>query len=904
MGLAGRTLQRTRADANRVFVALSVAGLIGVAACTGSDSTTSESVSEATTVPAVSPPVSAVLDPASSPPSSTPNVISSSPEKQALVDSLPLDADCSGVAPDELPTPASDEEVLTVMRVDAGCLRYESTVVPSAEFDARAAEARSRVDVVAADRPTVVDVLSAEEAPRGIDAPIPEQQWWLEDLGIADLDNDVRPNTAVPKVRVAVIDNGIASHRDLDGVVIEHRSLLEPGRDGSIDSHGTRVAGIIGARADNHEFGRGVATYVELLDVPEAASLAQLITWSVDHGARVINMSVLERGLDGVALRAPNDLTQWAIYSARSHALLVAAAGNCGTAPSASKCRGETNAVLYPAAYEGVLGVGAYGSDPDAPGDLHSRVAAFSTRNWTVDISAPGDDISSTAFTAPPAAPTVSPDNGTSFAAPMVSAAAAVLFAHRPDAPPDQVEAALLATARPAGGTRTDEYGHGRLDPVAAAGELDRIAAAPPLTLAALQNARVPSLCEFPPGLLVQGALRSIAPSDGGVGMDDRIPLAVGDVNGDGLPDAAAVVGCTHGGVSWPEQIVIYTTGNLLVGSVDLGSLTEGAARATVESMTYVDGRFDVAWWTNQAGDLDCCPTRYVGASISIVNAAVTVSPVIDLPPPQQQPVTLTTCEGVDLTPVADFGAFVGISQSTCAAPWALVAFTEADPSVSVALVRYDDTGHSELVEVWGDLQLGDNPTYTPATIAAQGVPLEIATAMYTQLGGPSAGNQSGVSCTSAAFAADTGVSTETANCADGWGVGVPTDCGDQCEHFEVFQQQDGRWIAKGGFASFCPDALATSGMPIEVANELTPAVLCQPAGSNGSTELLQFGDDGPAVVSLQQALVAAGYAEVAVDGTFGRGTQNAVRAYQAQAGLEPDGIAGPATLRALGLIP
>ena len=48
MGTPGRTLQRARTA--RVFVSMSAAGLIGVAACSGSDSTTSESAADATTV--------------------------------------------------------------------------------------------------------------------------------------------------------------------------------------------------------------------------------------------------------------------------------------------------------------------------------------------------------------------------------------------------------------------------------------------------------------------------------------------------------------------------------------------------------------------------------------------------------------------------------------------------------------------------------------------------------------------------------------------------------------------------------------------------------------------------------------------------------------------------------------
>lgn len=56
----------------------------------------------------------------------------------------------------------------------------------------------------------------------------------------------------------------------------------------------------------------------------------------------------------------------------------------------------------------------------------------------------------------------------------------------------------------------------------------------------------------------------------------------------------------------------------------------------------------------------------------------------------------------------------------------------------------------------------------------------------------------------------------------------------------------------------------------------------------------------GEDVLALQQRLTAAGYAPGRADGVFGTATDGAVRAFQADHGLAADGIAGPATLRAL----
>ncbi|MDO4741630.1 MAG: peptidoglycan-binding domain-containing protein [Eubacteriales bacterium] len=62
----------------------------------------------------------------------------------------------------------------------------------------------------------------------------------------------------------------------------------------------------------------------------------------------------------------------------------------------------------------------------------------------------------------------------------------------------------------------------------------------------------------------------------------------------------------------------------------------------------------------------------------------------------------------------------------------------------------------------------------------------------------------------------------------------------------------------------------------------------------------LRKGDEGPEVVTLQQALAELGYLNGAADGNFGTGTQTAVKNFQKDNGLDADGIAGRMTLEAL----
>lgn len=62
----------------------------------------------------------------------------------------------------------------------------------------------------------------------------------------------------------------------------------------------------------------------------------------------------------------------------------------------------------------------------------------------------------------------------------------------------------------------------------------------------------------------------------------------------------------------------------------------------------------------------------------------------------------------------------------------------------------------------------------------------------------------------------------------------------------------------------------------------------------------LRLGDEGERVESLQRVLAELGYEPGPADGAFGAATADAVRAFQADAGLPADGIAGPQTLAAL----
>lgn len=79
----------------------------------------------------------------------------------------------------------------------------------------------------------------------------------------------------------------------------------------------------------------------------------------------------------------------------------------------------------------------------------------------------------------------------------------------------------------------------------------------------------------------------------------------------------------------------------------------------------------------------------------------------------------------------------------------------------------------------------------------------------------------------------------------------------------------------------------------------VTPSVAPSTSTPSASGAIVGRGDSGPAVSELQRQLVAAG-ASIEVDGDFGPRTEAAVRAFQQQRGLSPDGTVGDATRAAL----
>jgi subtilisin family serine protease len=252
-----------------------------------------------------------------------------------------------------------------------------------------------------------------------------------------------------PSVVVAVLDTAVdATHPDLAGQLTGGGSFVTSCPvGGSAASHGTVVAGLIGAGTSN---GRGISamgwrTRVMPLQVlcdngvGTESGVAGAIRFAVDNGAAIVNLSLAGTGAGSV-------LREAVAYAQDHNVLVVAAAGNeAGTAER------------FPAALPGVVAVGS-SNDAD-------QLAPFSNRGPWVDLLAPGVSLYSTVRGGGYSAGWT----GTSFSAPLVAGAAALVMADNPGIAPGAVIERLRAAARPVAAVAgTAPVAWGRLDAGAA----------------------------------------------------------------------------------------------------------------------------------------------------------------------------------------------------------------------------------------------------------------------------------------------------------------------------------------------------------------------------------------------------------------------------------------------------
>lgn len=273
--------------------------------------------------------------------------------------------------------------------------------------------------------------------------------WGVQHIGA---DQVVAAGITGSGVRVAVLDTGIDyTHPELSDNYRGGYNFVADNTDPFDDayslSHGTHVAGIIGAR-NNGTGVVGVAPAAELYAVKvlngglggELSDIIAGIEWAVNNRMQVVNMSFGSAQFSQ-ALKDVCDLAY------RSGIVLVASAGNF-----------SPGTVLYPAAFDSVIAVSATYQD--------DTLGTFSSYGPQVELAAPGHNIYSTAIGGG-----YRTNFGTSQAAPHVAGAAALLISsgvsdeNGNGTIVDEVRQRLATAARDLGDAGRDIYfGYGLVD--------------------------------------------------------------------------------------------------------------------------------------------------------------------------------------------------------------------------------------------------------------------------------------------------------------------------------------------------------------------------------------------------------------------------------------------------------
>jgi thermitase len=253
-------------------------------------------------------------------------------------------------------------------------------------------------------------------------------------------------------VKVAVLDSGVATDNgDINPQVVARANFSNARTNEDQYGHGTHVAGIIAAVADNTKGVAGVCPGCTILAGKVlndngsgfTSDLVDGINWAVSAGAKVINMSL--------AVRASRTLETAVNNAWKKGVVLVAAAGNTGN-----------QTMMYPGAYPNVIAVGAT--------DNKDVKASFSTYGTWVDVAAPGVNVYSTFpnhdfVLAAQYNRSLGYDmgSGTSMATPIVAATAALVWSKIPAAANAAVRLKVESTTDTIDGVGT-YWAHGRVN--------------------------------------------------------------------------------------------------------------------------------------------------------------------------------------------------------------------------------------------------------------------------------------------------------------------------------------------------------------------------------------------------------------------------------------------------------
>ncbi|GAB2701303.1 S8 family peptidase [Mucilaginibacter koreensis] len=212
-------------------------------------------------------------------------------------------------------------------------------------------------------------------------------------------------------------------------------------------SHGTGVAGLIGAVRNNNYGVNGVADNVRIMAIKAVPNgdeydkdIANAIRYAVDNGAKIVNMSF------GKKISPHKEWVDEAFkYAADHDVLLVQAAGNDNQDVDAKpQYPNDTFVDGSVTNLDNVICVGASGPRRDTK--LAASFSNYGKKN--VDVFAPGVKVTSVDKDAE-----FNTADGTSFASPVTAGVAALLLEYYPDLSARQLKQAILQSAKPLTGT-------------------------------------------------------------------------------------------------------------------------------------------------------------------------------------------------------------------------------------------------------------------------------------------------------------------------------------------------------------------------------------------------------------------------------------------------------------------
>ncbi len=283
-----------------------------------------------------------------------------------------------------------------------------------------------------------------------------QRQWGQTKIGCDKVWLSLRGSS---KVVVAVIDTGVdLDHPDLRPVLVPGYTTFAEAGPQDYEGHGTHVAGIVAGQGLGDPGVRGVAPGVRVMPVKvmgprgregQVENVVDGLIWAVDHGAKVVNMSLGDEGTSAL-------LREAVLYAQARDVLVVAASGNFEEGRHHSR-----NTMNYPAAYPGVMAVGAT--------DERDQLAEFSFWGQWLSVTAPGVDIHSSV----PGDGSLDAaelgeyqtEQGTSMAAPFAAGVAALVRSRFPTLSAAQVKQRIEASAQDLGEPGWDaKFGHGRID--------------------------------------------------------------------------------------------------------------------------------------------------------------------------------------------------------------------------------------------------------------------------------------------------------------------------------------------------------------------------------------------------------------------------------------------------------